>query len=109
MHGFNSRETGFHDVRGIPICVGDLIRVKHFRHYRRREQMWLYFRVAELGGKFVVYRWDSRDGDPHQCLLAACCIEEAQVLNGEHWWNERGELMMWNERPRKPNGVKNAS
>lgn len=91
-------ETGFYDTRGIPICVGDLIRVKHFSHYRRREQMWLYFRVALKEGRLVVYSWDRTD--THQCLLEHCGSETAEVLDGESWRNERGELMMWNERKR---------
>ena len=92
------KQTGFNDVRGIPICVGDLIRVKHFRHYRRRQQMWLYFRVSQQGGRFVVYCWDRHD--EHQCLLEDCEIHTAEVLDGESFRNERGELMMWNERKR---------
>lgn len=91
-------ETGFYDTRGIPICVGDLIRVKHFRHYKRREQIWLYFRVASLEGRFVVYCWGNFE--THQCLLKSCGIDSAEVLDGESWINDRGELMMWNERPR---------
>ena len=87
-------ETGFHDMRGIPICVGDLIRVKHFRHYRRREQMWIYARVAELNGRFVVYRWDRRD--THQCLLSVCGVEFAEVLD-----SAEGQELMVCERTRK--------
>lgn len=91
-------ETGFHDVRGIPICVGDLIRVKHFRHYKRREQMWLYFRVDQKGGRFVVYNWSQFD--THQCLLEHCGVESAEILDGDMWRNEFGEMMTWNERKR---------
>ncbi len=94
-----TNETGLYDTNGIPICVGDLIRVKHFRHYKRRQQMWLYFRVAELKGRFVVYSWNRND--THQCLLKDCGIESAEVLAGESHTNERGELMMWNERKRR--------
>ncbi|HQZ67319.1 MAG TPA: hypothetical protein PLY87_19650, partial [Planctomycetaceae bacterium] len=68
--------------------------------YRRRQQMWLYFRVAELSGRFVVYGWDRSDS--HQCLLEHCGIESAEVLDGDTTRNERGDLMMWNERKRKP-------
>ena len=93
-------ETGFHDVRGIPICVGDLVRVKHFKHYRRREQMWLYFRVANLGEHFVVRRWNDLNPDNHQCLLAHCGLETAEVLTGPDGCMEDGSLMMWNERKR---------
>ena len=95
------KQTGFYDVRGVPICIGDLVRVKHFRHYRRRQQMWLYFRVAQLSGRFVVYGWDRHD--THQCLLEDAEIHTAEVLDGESFRNERGELMMWNERKRKTN------
>ena len=93
-------ETGRYDVRGIPICMGDLIRTKHFRHYRRREQMWLYFRVAELDGHFVVYAWDRND--THQCLLEHCGLESAEVLDGETDRTSDGNLIMWNERNRRP-------
>lgn len=92
------KETGHYDTKGIPICVGDLIRVKHFRHYKRKQQMWLYFRVAELEGRFVVYGWDKYI--THQCLLEDCGVETAEVLTGENYWNDRGELVMWNERTR---------
>lgn len=92
------KETGFYDVRGIPICVGDLIRTKHFRHYKRRQQMWLYFRVEERGGRFVVYAWHRND--THQCLLEHCGVESAEVLDGESHKTASGELMMWNERTR---------
>lgn len=91
-------KTGFYDVRGIPICVGDLIRVKHFRHYRNRQQMWLYFRVEELSGRFVVFAWNRND--THQCLLEHCGVESSEVLAGESYKTASGELVMWNERRR---------
>lgn len=85
------KETGHYDMRCIPICVGDLVRVKHFRHYRRREQMWLYFRVDELNGCFVVYGWN-RLNEP-QCLLKHL-IDSSEVLAGV------GEVL-FNERKRR--------
>jgi hypothetical protein len=95
-------ETGFHDVRGIPICVGDLIRVRHFRHYRRRQQMWLYFRVAEKAGRFVVQCWDNLNADHHQCMLADSGVETAEVLDGESYRpSKTSDLVMWCERQRK--------
>ncbi len=94
------KETGHHDTKGIPVCVGDLIRVRHFRHYKRRQQMWLYFRVAELEGRFVVFSWNRFD--THQCLLQDCGVESAEVLTGgDYYFPDRGELMMWNERKRQ--------
>jgi hypothetical protein len=73
--------TGFHDVHGIPIHVGDLIRVKHYKHYRRRRQMWLYFRVAALNGRFVVQNWNDLRASAWQCLLEHCGVESAEVLS----------------------------
>lgn len=92
------KETGVYDARGVPICVGDLIRVKHFRHYKRRQQIWLYFRVEELSGRFVVFAWNRND--THQCLLEHCGVESAEVLDGESYKTASGELVMWNERKR---------
>lgn len=92
-------ETGFHDVKGIPICFGDLIRVKHFRHYRRKQQMWLYFIVRKLSGRAVVFNYDRPE--KHQCLLDHCVIESAEVLAGESYKTDDGQLVMWCERKRK--------
>jgi hypothetical protein len=72
--------TGHYDVHGIPIHVGDLIRVKHYRHYQRRRQMWLYFRVAKICGKFFVQNWANLNAGEWQCLLQDCGIESAEVL-----------------------------
>jgi|688.fasta_scaffold449959_4 hypothetical protein len=100
-----SQPTGFHDARGIPIHVGDLIRVKHFRHYLRREQMWLYFRVAVVRNRIVIQNWDNLDPERHQTLLESVarrhgdpCIEVLEHSGPET--NERGELITFNERPR---------
>lgn len=94
------KPTGFHDVKGIPICVGDLIRVKHFRHYRRKQQMWLYFRVGEKAGRFVVHNWSDLS-EMHQCLLDHCGIETAEVLDGPTI-TIGNEMVMWCERKRRP-------
>ncbi len=100
-----SQPTGFHDARGIPIHVGDLIRVKHFCHYLRREQMWLYFRVAVVCNRIVIQNWDNLDPERHQTLLESVarqsgdrCIEVLEHSGPET--NKRGELITFNERPR---------
>lgn len=104
-----SEPTGFHDAEGIPIHVGDLIRVKHFKHVRNRRQMWIYFRVAigptstkpEDYGRFVVQNWSDLDSTKWQCLLRDCGVESAEVLAHEGLeYNERGHLICFNERPR---------
>lgn len=97
-----SKPTGYYDVRGIPIHVGDLIRVKHFRHYRRREQMWLYFRVAEKQGRFVVQFWHDLNPDHYQCMLKSCDVESAEVLaSSEAEYEDGGGIMTFNERKRR--------
>ena len=56
--------------------------------------------VAELDGHFVVYAWDRND--THQCLLEHCGLESAEVLDGETDRTSDGNLIMWNERNRRP-------
>lgn len=94
-------ETGFHDIRGIPIHVGDLIRVKHFKHYRRREQMWLYFHVVKMSGRYYTQRLRDANTDNRQCLLQDCEVHTAEVLDGETGRDSSGGLIMWNERKRR--------
>ena len=94
--------TGFYDAAGIPIHVGDLIRVKHFRHRRNRRQMWLYFRVAHNGHRAIVQNWDNLDAGSRQCNLTDCGINESEVLASTGTErNERGEIITFNERKRK--------
>jgi hypothetical protein len=100
----NSEPTGFHDRDGIPIHVGDLIRVFHYFHRRHRKAMWMYFRVAKKDGICVVQNWDCLDATKHQCLLKYCGLDESEVLaeSGLNY-DERGNLITFNERPRKRN------
>jgi hypothetical protein len=96
-----SEPTGFHDVHGIPIHVGDLIRVKHYRHYQRRRQMWLYFRVAKMGGRFVVQNWSCLDAEKWQCLLEHCGLESTEVLaSSVDERDDGGGFVTFNERKR---------
>jgi hypothetical protein len=92
--------SGQYDRRGIPICDGDLIRSKHYRHYLRKEQMWLYFIVGQFDGKVVVYNWKDRERKRHQCLLSA--VGECEVIaeDGQHR-SDCGEIITFNERPRR--------
>jgi len=96
------KDTGFHDVRGIPIYVGDLIRVKHFKHRRRKQQMWLYFMVGEVRGQYVVHAVrPAEDEEEYRCRLQACGIESAEVLDGDSESTTDGGFLMWCERKRK--------
>ena len=74
------QETGYHDSSGIPIHFGDLIRVKHYRHYRGRRQMWIYFRVAKIDGVAVVQNWSDLDPSRHQTCLKYLECENIEVL-----------------------------
>lgn len=106
-----SEATGFHDMHGIPIHVGDLIRVKHFQHRRNRRQMWLYFRVAihplfgpecESSVRFVVQAWHLLDPSKWQCFLCECRPEESEVLDDAAVeFRDGGKMITFNERPRK--------
>jgi hypothetical protein len=94
--------TGYYDRHGIPIHVGDLIRVEHYRHYRNRRMMWLYFRVAVIGGRTVVQNWKCLDPVRWQCNLADCCIGTAEVLASTGLeFDSNGGITTFNERPRK--------
>lgn len=89
--------TGYYDRNGIPIYVGDLIRVEHYTHYRNRRQMYLYFRVAQKESNFVVQNWSDLDATKHQCLLKDCGLQWCDVLS-EH----PGHELTFNERKRLP-------
>jgi hypothetical protein len=94
--------TGFNDRHGIPIYCGDLIRVPHYVHRRGKRQMWLYFRVARLHGRCVVQNWNDLDASKWQCSLDVCGVSGAEVIaESGLYMNERGELITFNERPRK--------
>lgn len=98
---FVSHQSGFHDRHGIPIYLGDLIRVESYRHRRGRRKMWIYFRVSVRGETWVVENWHDKS-DNHQCLLADCGLPTAEVV-AEAWLHhdKQGGLMTFNERPRK--------
>ena len=98
-----SGPTGHHDRCGIPIHVGDLLRVDHYTHRRNRRTMNLFFRVAKNGyGQYVVQNWNDLDASHWQCLLRDCglpwsdVVSESETLRGEN-----GEVMTFNERKRK--------
>lgn len=104
-----NKPTGFYDMHGIPIHVGDLIRVKHYIHRHNRCQMWLYFVVKQIEvcgcRRTVVQNWEDTSKDGFQCLLQDCGVHESEVLSEcglER--NERGEIQTFNERPRRTRG-----
>lgn len=73
-------QTGLHDSNGIPIHVGDLIRVKHFKT-QTGSQRWCYFRVTKERGRYKVHDWsDDPDTTAHACQLHHVGLETAEVL-----------------------------
>ena len=101
------KHTGYYDRRGIPICVGDLVRCRHYRHRLRSQQMWLYFIVGEIAGRVVLHRWADPDRSQHQCTF------EVGYTNSDEWevmaeavshCDERGERITFNERKRRKDG-----
>lgn len=95
--------TGFYDSHGIPVYVGDLIRVKHYRHYRNRRQMWLYFRVAKIGGRYVIQNWNNLNNKQWQTALSCSEVDMWGEVVAESGLqrNARGDIITFNERPRK--------
>lgn len=97
------KETGFYDRRGIPIHVGDLIRVFHFVHRLRREKMYMYFRVVTVGGgRPAIKEWCDDRAGTYQCCLEAVSGEIDVIAESNEYLhrNERGEIITFNERRR---------
>lgn len=94
-----TEQTGCYDRHGIPIHAGDLIRVKHYRHYRCRRQMWVYFRVAIINRRFVVQAWNDLDATHWQCLLCDIHADNIEVLAESPHGSSQG-LVTFNERKR---------
>jgi hypothetical protein len=105
-----SQSTGYYDSDGIPIHVGDLIRVKHYKHRRGKRQMWIYFRVAihplsgaeSDHGRYVVQNWSDLDTSKWRCLLRDCELDGSEVLDQSGCErNGHGCLVTFNERKRE--------
>ncbi|MGL5058588.1 MAG: hypothetical protein ACRC62_01305 [Microcoleus sp.] len=95
--------TGFLDRKGIPIAVGDLVRIPHFKAARNR-QVWMYKRVrvdlnAPANCQVILTDLD----DTHRCRIHAA--DQIEVIDGESidhptekwlvcWW-ERKRLKTW--------------
>jgi len=95
------KHTGRHDRNGIPIYVGDLIRVEHYVHRAKGRLMWMYFRVAEMQGRFVVQNWNDLDATKHQCLLEYCGLNGSEVLaETTRLSDSKGNSITFNERKR---------
>lgn len=94
-----SQPTGHHDRHGIPIHVGDLIRVESYRGSRGRT-MWTYGCVAVIDGRHVFQDWRDRNPRNYVCLLMAVNFSLAEVIDGANK-GPSGEIVTFNERPRK--------
>lgn len=89
-------QTGLHDSCGIPIHVGDLIRVKHFKT-QTGSQRWMYFRVTKVRGRYKVHDWsDDPETAAHACQLQHVGLETAEVLT-----EAQTVYTPFDERPRK--------
>lgn len=93
----------YFDMRGIPIREGDLVRHRHYRHYLRKEQMWVYFRVVTIDGHLCMRAWNDFRTDSWQCRVEDMLTElDCQVLaSGSLERNQHGEVITFNERKRK--------
>jgi hypothetical protein len=96
-----TQNTGSYDRNGIPIYVGDLIRVEHYVHRSKRRLMWMYFRVAEIQGRFVVQNWNDLNAAKYQCLLEHCGLRGCEVLAETIRLKDlKGNFITFNERKR---------
>ena len=93
--------TGHYDRRGIPIHVGDLVRMLHYRHRRRREQMWMYFRIGTKDGVPVLINWNDLRPGGYQCVLTGNMDEMEVLQQSGIELDDDGYVRTFNERPRK--------
>ncbi|MGL4421941.1 MAG: hypothetical protein ACRCZF_14840 [Gemmataceae bacterium] len=87
--------TGDRDKNGIPIAVGDLVRMKHFIAARKR-QVYMYKRVSLIDGKVFL----SNLTEDHRCFVkdAGPSIEVIDGPSIDH--PKEGWLVCWWERKR---------
>ena len=89
--------TGFYDYHGYPIHYGDLIKVWHFRHYRRRRNCFLYFVVVAVDGVPCIRQYYQTDG--YQCTMAGMG-QEAEIIQD----NGSESPDQWFDRPKRKQG-----
>ena len=90
------------DTNGVPVAVGDIVKVFHFTAARRRK-VYMYKLVADVPGVGIravdlgesVTKGISK---AHGCPLNA--IGDYWVIDGHCKETETGELMCWWERKR---------
>lgn len=104
-----------HDINGIPLRHGDLIRVFHFTAARNRRKIWMYKKVFRFSNAGLVLETGPRWRGVHMECLGVVPIsgwrdsyeivpsDEFEIIDGESYWNEDGELVGWWERPRVKN------
>lgn len=95
--------TGYLDTNGVPVAVGDLLKVYHFTAARSRK-VFMYKVVADVPGigiravniSDMVTKGASK---AHACPLNL--LDQYWVIDGPSKETETGELLCWWERKRK--------
>jgi hypothetical protein len=95
--------TGYEDKNGVPLMVGDLIKVRHFVA-RNRRKVYMYKRVLIVKNKVCAVANQELGLKPtaycHKCNISDC--GEFEIVDGPSFDDPRdGVLICWWERKQK--------
>ena len=98
-------KTGFFDIRGIPICVGDLLKIYHFTATRYRRKVYMYRLVMRLDNRCTLIDvagvgFSGSIKSVHQNRLDGSSVYGAEVIDGPYHRNAKGNLLCFYERER---------
>lgn len=88
--------TGFKDKKGIPICVGDLIKINHFTD-RKKKRHYMYRQVRKIGDKYICF--DIIEPS-YKHPLNVVDFDDVEVLDGVEF-NFNDVTYFWCDRKRK--------
>ena len=98
-------KTGYVDIRGTPICIGDLLKIYHFTATRYRRKVYMYRLVMRLDNGFTLIDvagvgWSGSIKSVHQNRLDGSSVCGAEVIDGPYYKNAKGNLLCFYERER---------
>lgn len=100
--------TGHHDKNGIPLYVGDLIKVFHFTAAHRRRKCYMHKTIMVINDK--IYAVNSMElgfkptAECHKCHVEDC--GDFEIIDGHSINHSRdGHLVCWWERKRFLEGL----
>jgi hypothetical protein len=100
--------TGYFDKKGIPIAVGDLVRIFLTAHHRRRK-IYMHKKVMTINNRFYLVDFQELGEIPtaecHKCLIADAG-KNIEILDGrccDHPLDKT--LVCWWERKQLPDSM----